>query len=119
LQISSKTNAETGRTRFVDAFFSENSEADYAKFKSDVRPKFMHGINQQIQSHSSAQTGPFVTGADITYGDLVLYQICHDEGLTADGRKGLQGYDRLIQLVNAVEARPNVKAFLLSDRYLG
>lgn len=63
--------------------------------------------------------GPYVTGKDITYADLVLYQICHDEGLTQEGRNGLKGYPKLVELVDAVEARPNVKAFLQSDRYLG
>lgn len=63
--------------------------------------------------------GPYVTGKDITYADLVLYQICHDEGLTHEGRNGLKDYPKLAELVDAVEARPNVKAFLQSDRYLG
>lgn len=63
--------------------------------------------------------GPYVTGKDITYADLVLYQICHDEGLTQEGRNGLKDYPKLAELVDAVEARPNVKTFLQSDRYLG
>jgi len=50
---------------------------------------------------------------------LVLYQICHDEGLTLKGREGMKEYSRLVQLVDAVENRPNVKKFLASDRYLG
>ena len=36
-----------------------------------------------------------------------------------DGRKGLKEYPRLTQLVDGVENRPNVKAFLQSDHYLG
>ena len=50
---------------------------------------------------------------------MVIYQICHDENLVQDGRKGLKEYPRLTQLVDAVESRPNVKAFLQSERYLG
>lgn len=50
---------------------------------------------------------------------MVIYQVLHDENLTQEGRKGLQDYPRLKQLVDAVETRPNVKAFLESDRYLG
>ena len=50
---------------------------------------------------------------------MVLYQVLHDEDLTMKGRQGLKEYPRLVQLVDAVEGRPNVKAFLESERYLG
>ena len=72
-----------------------------------------------MRTHELSIVGPYVTGKDITYADLVLYQICHDEGLTQDGRKGLKDHPKLAELVDAVEARSNVKAFLQSDRYLG
>ena len=55
----------------------------------------------------------------MTYADMVLYQVCHDEGLTHEGRKGLKDHPRLVELVDAMEERPNIKAFLQSDRYLG
>jgi glutathione S-transferase len=64
-------------------------------------------------------SGPYIIGKNITYADMVLYQILHDENLTQDGRKGIKDYPRLVQLVDAVESRPNIKAFLQSDRYLG
>jgi prostaglandin-H2 D-isomerase / glutathione transferase len=63
--------------------------------------------------------GPFVIGREISYADLVLYQVLHDENLVQDGRKGLQGYERLVKLVDGVEARPNIKKFLRSEEYLG
>lgn len=50
---------------------------------------------------------------------MVIYQVCHDEGLTKDGQKGLQEYKRLAELVRGVEARPNVRKFLDSEKYLG
>lgn len=50
---------------------------------------------------------------------MVIYQICHDENLTKEGRKGLKEYPRLIHLVDALEGRENIKKFLESDRYLG
>lgn len=50
---------------------------------------------------------------------MALYQVLHDESLTKDGRKGLKEYPRLVQLVDAVEDRPNIKKFLHSDAYLG
>ena len=43
----------------------------------------------------------------------------HDENLTQEGRKGMKDCPRLVQVVDAVEGRPNVKAFLESERYLG
>ncbi len=59
----------------------------------------------------------------MTYADLVLYKILRGENLrqeaTQEGRKRLEDHPRLAQLVDAVESRPNVKAFLHSDRYLG
>jgi len=59
----------------------------------------------------------------VTYADLVLYKILRGENLrqeaTQEGRKRLEDHPRLAQLVDAVESRPNVKAFLHSDRYLG
>lgn len=58
-------------------------------------------------------------GQNVTYADFVIYQVCHDEGLTKEERKGLKDFPRLVQLVDALEARPNIKAFLGSERYLG
>ena len=58
-------------------------------------------------------------GETITYADLVIYQMCHDEDLIQDRRKGLLDYPRLRQLVDAVEERPNVKRYLESDYYFG
>lgn len=56
----------------------------------------------------------------ITAGaDVMTLQVCHDEQLTKDGHKGLAKYPRLKTLCEAVEARPNVKAFRESGRYLG
>jgi len=117
--LALKLTGVTGRSKFVDAFFSDDPEGNYGKHKADVRPRFLKGLDTQLKSHSSSNKGPYVVGKEITYADLVIYQICHDEGLTKDGRKGLEGYDRLKQLVDAVEERPNVKAFLQSERYLG
>ena len=91
----------------------------YEKYKQNARPEWMKALNEQLSSNSLSTSGPYVVGNTITYADLVAYQIMHDEGLTKDGRAGLKGYPRLTQLVDAVESRPNVKAFLASDRYKG
>ena len=76
-----------------------------------------------METHLSASPvsirGPFVVGNTFTYSDMVLYQILHDEKLTQEGRKGLKDYPRLMKLVDAVEQRPNIMAFLQSKRYRG
>lgn len=91
----------------------------YEKYTQDARPEWLKALNEQLSSNSLSTSGPYVIGNTVTYADLVAYQIMHDEGLTKNGRAGLQNYSRLIQLVDAIEERPNVKAFLASDRYRG
>ena len=91
----------------------------YAEHQRTVRPRFLKALETHLKTHDLSASGPYITGKTITYADIVLYQICHDESLTQDGRKGLKDHPRLVELVDAVEARPNVKAFLHSDRYLG
>lgn len=67
----------------------------------------------------TAVEGPFILGSTITYVDLVLYQILHDEDLTQKERKGLERYPALGRLVEAVEAREGVRRYLGSKRYRG
>ncbi|KAF7926761.1 uncharacterized protein EAE97_010270 [Botrytis byssoidea] len=72
-----------------------------------------------LKGSELSKKGPFITGNEITYADMALYQLLHDESLTKDERQGLKEYPRLVQLVDAVEDRPNIKKFLTSDAYLG
>lgn len=51
-----------------------------------------------------SRRGPFVAGKEITYADLVLFQLLHDENLIQDSRKGLQEFPRLVQLVDGFRA---------------
>ena len=108
----------SGRTIFVNAFFADNKE-EYAEHQRTVRPTFLNALETHLKTHELSKSGPYVTGENITYADMVLYQVCHDEGLTQEGRKGLKDYPRLVGLVDAMEKRPNIKAFLQSDRYFG
>lgn len=107
------------RTLFVKAFFSPQKDETYPEHCEKVRPRFLQGLETHLKTHDVSRTGPYVVSKSVTYADFVIYQVLHDEGLTQDGRKGMKEYPRLIQLVDAVESRPNVKAFLQSDRYLG
>ncbi len=103
----------------MSAFFSDNQATDYAKHKDGDRKKYLNAIEKRLKSSDLSREGPFIIGNQVSYADLVLYQLLHDENLVQDGRKGLQGYDRLVKLVDAVESRPNVKKFLNSSEYLG
>lgn len=111
--------ATPGRTLFVKAFLGPNKETEYPEHCRTTRANFLKAIEEHLKACDLARRGPFVIGKRFTYADMVLYQILHDEELTRDGRKGLKEYERLVQLVDAVESRENVKKFLESDRYLG
>lgn len=97
----------------------DGSEEGYAEHCKGPQQRYLNAFEQHLKSHDLSRAGPFVIGKNITYADFVIYQVCHDEGLTKDGRKGLKDFPRLLQLVDALEARPNIKAFLGSERYLG
>jgi glutathione S-transferase len=109
----------TGRTHFISAFFSNNQKEDYPKHQQGNRKRYLGAIESHLKGSSLSCKGPFVIGNEITYADLVLFQILHDENLIQDGRKALQEYPRITQLVEAVQSRPNIKRFLESDAYLG
>ena len=108
-----------GRTLFISAFFSANKAVGYPKHQQGNRVRFLKGIEIHLKGSQLSQRGPFIIGNDITYADLVLFQILHDESLIQDGRKGLQDYPRLVKLVDAVQSRPNIQKFFNSDAYLG
>lgn len=109
----------TGRTLFVNAFFSDNEKEDYAKHCQGERVRFLTAIETHLKSSDLASRGPYVIGQEFTYADIALFQLLHDENLIQDGRKGLKEYPRLVQLVDAVQSRPNIKKFFDSDSYLG
>ncbi|KAL9130031.1 MAG: hypothetical protein Q9217_001676 [Psora testacea] len=107
------------RSLFIQALFSDNAEETYPKHQQTDRKHYLQALETHLKTHHLSRSGPYIAGKEITYTDLVLYQLCHDENLTHDERAGLKDYPRLKQHVDSVEARPNVKAFLQSDRYLG
>lgn len=94
-------------------------EETYPEHQKTACPRFLKAMETHLKTHDFSTSGPYITGKNITYADMVLYQILHDENLTQEGGKGLKDYPSLAGLVDAVEARPNVKAFLQSERYLG
>jgi len=110
---------KTGRTLFISAFFSDNQKEDYPNHQQGNRVRYLEAIETHLKGSDLSRKGPFVIGNEITYTDLALFQLLHDENLIQDGRKALQGYPRLVELVDAVSSRPNIEKFLNSDAYLG
>jgi len=77
-------------------------------------PKFL-GYFEKVLTRSG---GPWLTGRRLTYADLSLFQIV--EGLRYAFPKRMKQFERkiprLVELHDRVAARPNIKAYLASDR---
>jgi glutathione S-transferase len=77
-------------------------------------PKYL-GYFERILNNSG---GAFVTGRRLTYVDLSLFQIV--EGLRYAFPKRMKAFERkipgLVDLHDRVAARPNIRAYLSSDR---
>ena len=118
--ISRRADAHyTGRTIFVIAFFSPNKDETYPEHQRTKQRENLQAVEKHLTSSPISSQGDYVIGKTFTYADMVLYQLLHDENLVQDGRSGLKDYPRLTKLVDALEARPNIKAFLQSERYRG
>ena len=66
----------------------------------------------------NANGGRYVTGRRLTYVDLSLFQIV--EGLRYAFPRRMKGFERkipgLVDLHDRIAARPNIKAYLASER---
>ena len=85
-----------------------------AEFWKERVPKYL-GYFERLVSDSG---GTFATGRRVTYVDLSLFQIV--EGLRYAFPKRMARFEReipkLVALHDRVAARPNIKAYLESDR---
>jgi prostaglandin-H2 D-isomerase / glutathione transferase len=108
-----------GRTLFVQAYLAPNQSERLALHQKTDLPRHLNALEKHLSTADLSSRGPFVLVTKITYADLVIYQMCHDEELSKNGREGLKGFPRLKMLVEAVEARPGIKSFLGSERYFG
>jgi glutathione S-transferase len=85
-----------------------------AEFLKERVPKYL-GYFERILK---ASDGAYVTGRKATYVDLSLFQVV--EGLRYAFPKRMKKFEReipgLIDLHNRVAVRPNIKAYLDSDR---
>lgn len=110
------------RTKFVDSAFIDTKDeglhgnpdaSPFATHKAFNTVKYVQGIEGNLAKTGHA--GPFILGSDITYADLVIYQIWSDENKI--GGINITAAPRLTALVSAVEQTPNIKAYMASDRY--
>jgi glutathione S-transferase len=84
------------------------------EFWSERVPKYLGYFERLLEGHS----GGYLTGRRLTYADLSLFQIV--EGLRYAFPKRMKAFERnvpgLIDLHDRVAVRPNLKAYLASDR---
>ncbi|MGZ3294128.1 MAG: glutathione S-transferase [Xanthobacteraceae bacterium] len=84
------------------------------EFWNERVPKYLGYFERLLKSNG----GSYVTGRRLTYVDLSLFQIV--EGLRYAFPKRMKAFERnipgLVGLRDRVAARPNIKAYLQSDR---
>src|SRR5450432_3377805 len=84
------------------------------EFWKQRAPKYLGYFERLLQGGG----GSYVTGRKLTYVDLSLFQI--EEGLRYAFPKRMKAFERkipgLVDLHDRVAARPNIKAYLASDR---
>jgi glutathione S-transferase len=84
-----------------------------AEFWAERVPKYL-GYFEQLLAHG----GPYVTGRRLTYVDLSLFQIV--DGLRYAFPRRMKAFERdipgLVGLRDRVAARPNIAAYLASER---
>ena len=101
------------------AFAKHDSDNALIKHTDSGRSKFLKFNEKHLTMSEISRQGPFVISSNITYADIVLFQILDDEGLTRGEKSVLElEYPRLLQLMEAVPERPNMKKFLNSAAFL-
>jgi glutathione S-transferase len=84
------------------------------EFWKERVPKYLGYFERILKSNG----GSYLTGRGLTYADLSLFQIV--EGLRYAFPKRMKAFERripdLVDLHDRVAARPNIKAYLSSDR---
>lgn len=106
------THHPLGPTLYYEDQIGEAKKRSREFWKERV-PKFLGYFEDLI-----ARGGPYVHGRRITYVDLSLFQLV--EGLRYAFPHSMKAFEgdvpRLIELRERVAARPNIKAYLQSDR---
>jgi glutathione S-transferase len=83
-------------------------------FWNERVPKYLGYFERLLEENG----GSYLTGRRLSYADLSMFQIV--EGLHYAFPKRMKGFERkipgLVELHDRVAARPNIKAYLASDR---
>jgi glutathione S-transferase len=58
--------------------------------------------------------GPYLLGKEVSYADFALYHLLEDDGSVIEA----SAHPHLAAFVQAIENRPNIKAYLATDRNL-
>ena len=92
----------------------EEADRRAADFRENRLPKYLGYFERLLRGNG----GSYLTGRRVTYVDLSLFQIV--EGLRYAFPKRMKGFERaipgLVELRDRVAARPNIKAYLASER---
>ncbi|KAI2616221.1 glutathione S-transferase protein-like protein [Hypoxylon sp. NC1633] len=106
----------------VELSYKDQKEESLRRCKEWIKDRLpMHlGYWQKALRSDEGGPGPWLLGSTFTYADLVLFQ-CLDGVQFAfpkamNQAKDSGKYDRVFQLWEAVKARPNVAAYLSSER---
>lgn len=95
----------------MNALFSAKKDTEFPAHVQNDIPRYVGALEKHL---ARRETGPFVLGESISYADLLVFQIVHDEGFDC-----IKDAPTLKRLVNAVQARPNVANYFKSNRYHG
>ncbi|KAI1755461.1 putative glutathione S-transferase family protein [Xylaria castorea] len=103
----------------VEMYWEDQKEESHRRSKEWIKHRLPKHLGYWEKALKSAE-GPWLLGNKLTYADLVLFQ-CLDGTLFAFPKAMKQAkesgkYDQVFQLWEAVKARPNIAAYLSSDR---
>ncbi|KAM0789245.1 hypothetical protein ACM66B_000088 [Microbotryomycetes sp. NB124-2] len=124
-----RVNDVTGdwRTKFVDSHFAatpnglqpvESNDKALTNYKEYLMPRAVRGLEKLLSTSVYSNNGPYVLGGDISYADLDLWQMWHDSREVGPVKELVANECPTLQkLLDAVESRPQLKAYWSSDRY--
>ncbi|PHH84599.1 hypothetical protein CDD83_1681 [Cordyceps sp. RAO-2017] len=87
-------------------------------YRQERLPKFLGYVQRVLEAN--AGDAPWLFGGQLTYADLVLFQgidgVLYAFPKAMHALRASAKYDAVFALYDAVKARPNIKAYLASDR---
>ncbi|XWW97850.1 hypothetical protein V2A60_005837 [Cordyceps javanica] len=113
---------ETHHPVATSLYYEDQKEEAKKRSKAFIEeraPKFLAYVQRLLDSKTSGD-GPWIHGSSLTYVDLVLFQCIDGTSYafpkTMANLKSSGKYKAVFELYEAVKERPNIKAYLASDR---